>query len=465
MFLTLVVSFAAYVHAEKQIDRAHNLRYLSYQLADQLRQSSDELTRMARTHVVTGDPIYRQFYLDILHIRDGQKPRPDNDAYVYWDLVLAAPHTRHPGSGRAIPLLDLMRQAGYSAEEFGKLAEAKANSDGLTAREFEAMRLAGSDALADQAEARRMLHDDAYHQAKAAIMRPIKEFFGLMDRRTLTAVQHAEDMAVAFRTLFIAVTLAAFLVLWGTYRDACATLGGSADDLHAQITRIGRGDFSAAIPIPPGTENSVLAGLSDMQAKLNALDSARRKAEARLVESESHLRAIIENEPECIKIVDAQGRLTAMNPAGLGMIEADSLDQVAGKPVLNIVAPEYRAAFAEMHQRVLAGEVMQLEFEVLGIKGGRRWLETHAVPMRDHGSVVHLAVTRDISERKQAEKALRDQNEALERSNAELESFAYVASHDLREPLRNVTAFSTLLARRLEGRLEADERDLLKIIT
>jgi diguanylate cyclase (GGDEF)-like protein/PAS domain S-box-containing protein len=132
-----------------------------------------------------------------------------------------------------------------------------------------------------------------------------------------------------------------------------------------------------------------------------------KKIEAKLLESESHLRTIIENEPECIKIVDAQGLLKQMNPAGLAMIEAESLEQVAEKPVLGVIAPEYRTAFAQMHKRVIAGERMQLQFEVLGLKGGRRWLETHAVPMQDHGEVVHLAVTRDITERKQTDAELR----------------------------------------------------------
>lgn len=129
----------------------------------------------------------------------------------------------------------------------------------------------------------------------------------------------------------------------------------------------------------------------------------RVEAQALLKESETRLLTIIYNEPECVKIVDTQGLLQQMNPAGLAMIEADELAQVVGLPVLNLIAPEYRAAFAVMHQRVLAGESVQLEFEVVGLKGGRRWLETHAAPMQDRGRTVQLAVTRDISQRKQME--------------------------------------------------------------
>jgi PAS domain S-box-containing protein len=177
-----------------------------------------------------------------------------------------------------------------------------------------------------------------------------------------------------------------------------------------------------------------------------------KRTEIALQESEARLKAIIENEPECIKIVDENGRLMQMNPAGLAMIEADSEAQVVGRPVVNVIAPEYRDAFTQMHRRVLAGETMKMEFEVLGIKGGRRWLETHAVPLLDNGKVVHLAVTRDISDRKKAE-------QALKRSNADLERFAYSVSHDMRQPLRAVSGHLQLLQRSMKDKLDEDERE------
>ncbi len=134
----------------------------------------------------------------------------------------------------------------------------------------------------------------------------------------------------------------------------------------------------------------------------------RKQMEVRLKDSESRLRAIIENEPECIKILDAEGRLVQMNPAGLRMIEADHAEQAIGQLVLDLIAPEHREAFAELHDRVIAGKSAQLEYEIIGIKGGRRWVDTHAVPMKEaDGQTVHLAVTRDIQERKQAEHQLR----------------------------------------------------------
>ena len=134
----------------------------------------------------------------------------------------------------------------------------------------------------------------------------------------------------------------------------------------------------------------------------------RKHIEARLIESESYLRAIIENEPECIKIVDADCYLRQMNQAGLSMIQAEDFEQVSGAFVLNLIVPEYRQAYADMHEQVLAGASLLLEYEIIGLKGERRWMETHAVPMKDaEGKVCQLAVTRDISQRKENENQLR----------------------------------------------------------
>lgn len=176
-------------------------------------------------------------------------------------------------------------------------------------------------------------------------------------------------------------------------------------------------DYPLAIRHVSGRVTDVLYNATvyrDIQGKVLGVFAAarditeRKRIEARLADSESHLRAIIENEPECIKLVDSEGRLLQMNPAGLKMIEADNPEQVVGKIVFDIIAPEYRQAYIEMHKRVLAGEGMQMEYEVIGLKGGRCWLETHAVPMKEtNGNIIHLAVTRDISERKQAERQLR----------------------------------------------------------
>ena len=128
--------------------------------------------------------------------------------------------------------------------------------------------------------------------------------------------------------------------------------------------------------------------------------------EISLRESESHLQAIIENEPECVKLVDAKGNLIEMNPAGLKMLQADTLEEVKKHKLISYVFPQWRAPFIALHKKVMNGYSGTLEFEIQGLKGERRWLETHAVPMRDDNGKVDmfLGITRDITQRKESER-------------------------------------------------------------
>ncbi len=138
--------------------------------------------------------------------------------------------------------------------------------------------------------------------------------------------------------------------------------------------------------------------------------------ERELVESRAYLRAIVENEPECVKLLDRNGNLLDMNRAGLAMIEADSLDQVRGQCVCPLVSVPDRREFDAMLAAVFRGEACRLSFEITGLKGGRKYLETHAVPLWDEQQravKALLGVTRDVTDRRRAEEALRSSEARL----------------------------------------------------
>ena len=141
---------------------------------------------------------------------------------------------------------------------------------------------------------------------------------------------------------------------------------------------------------------------------------------AKLVHTQRELllRLIFETGPGCIKRVAADGTLLHMNPSGLELIEAKEENEALGLSVFDLVVPEHVDAFRDMHQKVLEGEPQNLQFEVQGLKGTRRWMETYAVPFSNPltNEVEHLAVTHDITERKTSEeraKQLSMQNELI----------------------------------------------------
>jgi PAS domain S-box-containing protein len=136
--------------------------------------------------------------------------------------------------------------------------------------------------------------------------------------------------------------------------------------------------------------------------------SERKRAEETLRASQNFLQTIIETEPECVKLLDSDGALLMMNRAGLAMIDAASLDQVRGTSLYDLIAPECHEAFKANVAMVFEGKSGTLEFDMIGIKGRRLRLETHAVPLRDENNEISalLGVTRDITERKKLEDEL-----------------------------------------------------------
>jgi PAS domain S-box-containing protein len=144
------------------------------------------------------------------------------------------------------------------------------------------------------------------------------------------------------------------------------------------------------------------------------------------------LRAVTETSPECIKVVAGDGRLLQMNPAGLAMIGADSWQSVEHASTLDLVAAEHRNMWLANHQRVCAGEIRIWEFDIIGLKGIRRSMETHASPMAlSDGTTGQFAITRDVTERNKA-------RDAQQRLNAEMEERISARTGELEAALRRL---------------------------
>ena len=162
--------------------------------------------------------------------------------------------------------------------------------------------------------------------------------------------------------------------------------------------------------------------------------SERKQAEEALHQSEIYASAIVQTTPACVKLVARAGTLLSMNAAGLAMIEASSEQEVIGRSVYGLLTPQHRAAYKEFNERVCGGVPGSLEYELIGLQGARRWMETRAVPfqMAVGAEPVQLAITHDITARKQAE-----------------EKILHMAQHDLLTGLANRALFADRLRRDL----------------
>lgn len=149
----------------------------------------------------------------------------------------------------------------------------------------------------------------------------------------------------------------------------------------------------------------------------------KKKAEKQLKESEKRLHTILQTEPECVKLIDLNGDLTYINPAGLAMLEADSFEMVSGKKSFNCISEPYRDAFFQMALNVFKGHSGKLEYEITGMKGTVRMLETHVVPLKDSNEKIisMLGITRDVTENRKTAARLNKYNIELRQLTAHLQ--------------------------------------------
>ena len=186
---------------------------------------------------------------------------------------------------------------------------------------------------------------------------------------------------------------------------AALDLGVSTRDAEVCIERPDGSRITVAVNIDPlrDTDGRVIGAVNCFQ------DITERKAiEQQLRDSQALLQAIVETTPECVKLVARDGALLQMNRAGLRMVEAEAPEAVIGGCTFDLVAPEHRDAWREAHERVCDGETLSWEFDLVGLAGTRRHMETHAAPLAVGDSTLQLAITRDVTERKRQDARLRE---------------------------------------------------------
>ena len=152
-------------------------------------------------------------------------------------------------------------------------------------------------------------------------------------------------------------------------------------------------------------------------------DSMARQLASReesLANSQRFLNTVIDTEPDCVKMLDADGRVLMMNRAGLEIMEVDSLEEIKGQSIFPRISAEYRESFIKLTRDVFQGISGRLEYKVVSLNGRHVWLGTHAVPFRnDLGEIVSLlGITRDITARREAEQALRRSEADLKKAQA-----------------------------------------------
>jgi len=291
LLIFLVVVMTLQVRGSNYQTAEENRRIVSLGLADSMRQSSNDLTRMVQLYVSTGQPEYRTYYNEILAIRAGNAPRPRNYTNSFWDEVLAngfAGVTYGPPQS----LVNQMRAADFTPQEFDALNASLRASNQLAQVELDVMNLVapriaeGVDSTyqADVAPQYRRLVDPAYLAQKGVIMRAVEQFTNLVNATTLADVNQARTANRRLLVLQFGILAVGVLVGLAALRETRRSLLGPLSALAAVTRVVADGDYGQRADIRAVSELEGLAGaFNDMAAAIESDIAGREAAEREAV--------------------------------------------------------------------------------------------------------------------------------------------------------------------------------------
>lgn len=397
--------------------KAEEVRYSSYRLAEELRQSSDDLTRMARSYAATGEPKYLDYYDEILAIRNGEKARPQNYSTTYWYLMPGG--VIKPEPGEKIRLEELMEEEGFTPHELDLFKTSRARSDELVQLEQEAF--AAMDGkfddgtgkftvkkAPDPALAVSLLEGKRYEAEKVKIMEPIDHFLKAVDERTAKDLARVEDKERTYLRGVIAV-LGGFMVLVPfVFMLLRRQIMVPLSNLVERANQIAEGNYSGEMNLKGAEELTLLnEGFNEMSAAIARELQAYKEVQNALQDSEANLTRA----QEIAKIGSwllASDLTIRLSHEAKKILELEQ-DSLTEEEMMALVHEDDRELVENTWNRALKGQAFDIEHRV--IAGDHvKWVQSKAQMNKTapDAPVTGIGTIQDITERKLSD--MRDNN-------------------------------------------------------
>ncbi|RXJ98742.1 hybrid sensor histidine kinase/response regulator [Arcobacter sp. CECT 8986] len=257
LFILVVMVINKYQKSTDTLEQAYQMQYKSLILAHELRQSSDDLTRMARTYVITGNPLFKKQYQTVLDIRNGVKPRPKRYNGIFWDF-LTLDGSVATLDGKKIPLRELMQEANFPEEELNLLFTSQNESDDLTNLEHKAMNAIigvfqdknGNYTIKSKPNyklARELMYSDEYHKAKIRIMKPLDKFYKMFESRTKQKVEEARIVVKKLEFYVTVIVLFSIIVFLLSFFIILFRIVQPLELLRVSMLRLSKNDMNVEL--------------------------------------------------------------------------------------------------------------------------------------------------------------------------------------------------------------------------